>query len=516
MAGRGKELGFLERTGVISLKEQLARTALRNVRLKGHTYVELREDNKKVIFFCVLCLAPCYSDSVLHDHLRGHLHKQMYEAAKATLLKQNPFPFNDGMLFFHNTEEDNHLVPSNGRNLMQKRSINENNLAIVAFKGNASDYELSSEGSLDSGQGDESLDLDDLIIPNVLHKDKVTNLEVREIGIGKISLKSLEQEGVSKGIKKIWCEWFGKSDSVNNDKIPYHDFAVVSFAFDFDLGRKGILDDLQGFLSSSSRPAIEGNANPKGKKRKSLSDPEDYSESLSNQYEESSSEESLASGSSNSRNLVEVYDDNSLQLRVFPNKCTRKEIRARQRLASERVCDICQHKMLPGKNVATLLNMKTGRIVCSSRNLNGAFHVFHISCLIHWVLLCESEVYTKQMVVAPEVKKKSRRKKGAKFKKAEEESKKQIYSAFCPECQGTGVHIDEDDELEKPTVSLSEMFKYKMKASDGHKEYIKNPELLHNCSTGFYFPSQSQEPLQENVSALKLLRFYHAVELSNE
>lgn len=510
MAGRGKELGFLARTGVVSLKEKLARTALRNVRLKGHTYVELREDNNKVIFFCVLCLAPCYSDSVLHDHLRGHLHKQMYEAAKATLLKQNPFPFNDGMLFFHNTEEDNHLVPSNGRNLLQKRSINENNLAIVAFKGKASDYELSSEGSLDSGQGDESLDIDDLIIPDVLHKDKLTDLEVKEIGVGKISVKCYEQEGVPKGIKKIWCEWLGKSDSANNDKIPHHDFAVVTFAFDFDLGRKGVMDDLQSFLSSSSRPSIEGNNDAKGKKRKSLSDPEDYSESLSNQYEESSGEESLVSGSSNSRTLVEIYDDNSLQLRLVPNKCTRKEIRARQRLASERVCDICQHKMLPGKNVGTLLNMKTGRIVCSSRNLNGAFHVFHISCLIHWVLLCECEVYTKQ-IVGGEVKKKHRRKKGAKSKKVEEEARKQIYSAFCPECQGTGVAVD-GDELEKPTVSLSEMFKYKMKASDGHKEYIKSPEFLQNCSTGFYFPSQSEEAIQENVSQLKFLRFFHVVE----
>lgn len=510
MAGRGKELGFLERTGVISLKEQLARTALRNVRLKGHTYVELREDNKKVIFFCVLCLAPCYSDSVLHDHLRGHLHKQMHEAAKATLLKQNPFPFNDGMLFFHTTDEDNHSVHSNGRNLLQKRSINENNLAIVPFNGNSSDHELSSDESLNSLQGEESLDIDDLTIPDVLHKDKVTNLEVREIGIGKISIKYHEQDGVSKGIKKIWCEWIGKSDPVNKDKIPYHDFAIVSFSFDFDLGRKGILDDLQSFLSSSSRLEIEGGNNGKGKKRKSVSDPEDYTESLSNQFEESSSEESLVSGSSNSRNLVEIYDDNSLQLRVVPNKCTRKEIRARQRLASERVCDICQHKMLPGKNVGTLLNMKTGRIVCSSRNLNGAFHVFHISCLIHWVLLCESEVYTKQLV-GPEVKKKNRRKKGARSKKVEEELRKQIYSAFCPECQGTGIDID-GDELEKPTVSLSEMFKFKMKASDGHKEYIKNPELLQNCSTGFYFPSQSEEPIQENVSPLKLLRLYHAVE----
>ncbi|GJX91711.1 DNA-directed RNA polymerase I subunit 2, partial [Tanacetum coccineum] len=49
MASRGKELGLKERSGgVISLKEQLARTTLRNVRLKGHTY-ELRDDYQKIL-----------------------------------------------------------------------------------------------------------------------------------------------------------------------------------------------------------------------------------------------------------------------------------------------------------------------------------------------------------------------------------------------------------------------------------------------------------------------------------
>ncbi|KAL8228508.1 hypothetical protein R6Q57_016092 [Mikania cordata] len=501
MAGRGKDLGFLERKCAMSLKEQLARTALRNVRLKGHTYVELREDNKKVIFFCVLCLSPCYSDSVLQDHLRGHLHKQMYEAAKASLLKQNPFPFNDGMLFFHSSsDEQNHLVPSNG-------SVNENSLAIVPVEGNESDFDLSSEGSLDSAHGDDSLDINDLIIPDVLQKDKVSDLEVREIGVGKISVRCWEKDKVSKGIRKIWCEWLGKDDSFDDDTIPYHDFAVVSFSFNYDLGRKGLLDDLQNFLSlGSSRLEIEGNKDTKGKKRKLPSDLEDLSESFSNK-EESSGEESA---NSDSRNLLDVYDGKSLQLRLVQSKCTRKEIRTRQRLASERVCDICQHKMLPGKNVAALLNMKTGRIVCSSRNLNGAFHVFHISCLIHWFLLCETEVYTKQLV-SPQAKRRYRRKKGVKSKKVEEDARKQIYSAFCPECQGTGIDFN-GDELEKPTVTLSEIFKYKMKASDGHKEYIKSPELLQNCSTGFSFPSQSEEAMQENVSALKLLRFYQAVE----
>lgn len=87
-----------------------------------------------------------------------------------------------------------------------------------------------------------------------------------------------------------------------------------------------------------------------------------------------------------------------------------------------------------------------------------AFHVFHISCLVHWVLFCDYEVYTKQLVVAPKVKKRGRRKKGVNITEAEKEERKQIYCAFCPECQGTGIDID-GDELEKPTVSLSEVSK---------------------------------------------------------
>ncbi|KAI3718491.1 hypothetical protein L6452_19365 [Arctium lappa] len=502
MAGSSKELGFPKSSCVSSLREQLARTTLRNVRLKGHSYVELREDNKKPIFFCVLCLSPCHSDSVLHDHLRGHLHKKMYEAAKSTLLKENPWPFNDGMLFFHSRcDENDRLLISNanfGSNLLQSESIDKSSLAIVTTEGNESACDFTSERSLSSLGDDESLDADengyDLVIPNVMLKDIVSDLEVKSIGLGKIAVRTYQKDGVTKGISRIWCEWLGDCHANQEDIIPPHDFAIVSFAFNYDMGRKGLLDDMLFLPSSYTRPALQENKKRKGKKRKSLSDPEDVSESLSNQLE-SLGEEFQASGSSGSR---------------IPSRSVRKELRVHRRLASERVCDICQHKMLPGKDVATLLNMKTGRLVCSSRNLNGAFHVFHISCLIHWVLFCDYEVYTKQLI-GPKVKKRYRRKKGAKTSEAEKEVRKQIYSAFCPECQGTGIDID-GDELEKPTVSLSEMFKYKMKASDGHREYTKCPEMLQNCSTGFYFPPQSEGTMQEYVSSLKMLRFYRAAE----
>ncbi|XP_071701573.1 uncharacterized protein [Rutidosis leptorrhynchoides] len=503
MEGNGKELGFSKNNicRVSSLKEQLARKTLRNVRSKGHVYIELREDKKKPIFFCVLCLSPCHSDSVLNDHLRGHLHKKMYEAAKSTLLKDNPWPFNDGMLFFHtqcdeNENENGRLTTSNakvGSNLLD----DEKSLAIVAMETNET-----------TSDDDQTVDVEDnshkLIIPDVLYKDSVSDLEVSLVGLGKIAVRYYVKDGVTKRIGRIWCEWLGGNCDQNmEDVIPQHDFAIVLFAFNYDMGRKGLLENMLLMPSTNSRPPLE-------KKRKSFSDPEDVSESFTDQTE-TSREEYPASACSSSKDIVSGYGESSLQLKLIPNRSVRKELRVHRRLASERLCDICQHKMLPGKDVGTLVNMKTGRIVCSSRNLNGAFHVFHISCLIHWVLFCEYEVCMKQ-IVGPTVKKPCRRKKGvAKVTEPEEEVKKQIYSPFCPECQGTGVDID-GDELEKPTVTLSEMFKYKMKASDGHREYMKNPEMLENCSTGFYFPPQSEETLQENVSPLKTIRFYRAAE----
>ncbi|CBI18421.3 unnamed protein product, partial [Vitis vinifera] len=67
-------------------------------------------------------------------------------------------------------------------------------------------------------------------------------------------------------------------------------------------------------------------------------------------------------------------------------------------------------------------------------------------------------------------------------------------------------------ELEIPNIPLYEMFKYKIKVSDAHRAWMKNPEELKHCSTGFDFPSQSGETVQEKVSSLKLLHFYSADE----
>lgn len=85
-----------------------------------------------------------------------------------------------------------------------------------------------------------------------------------------------------------------------------------------------------------------------------------------------------------------------------------------------------------------------------------AFHVFHTSCIIHWILLCEFEIITKELVNPKLKRRKSKRKNAAKCSEIGKEGTRAIDSVFCPECQGTGIII-EGDELEKPSVPLSEV-----------------------------------------------------------
>ncbi|XP_039019471.1 uncharacterized protein LOC120150968 isoform X2 [Hibiscus syriacus] len=491
-----RELGF-QRKGGCSLKEQLAKTTLNNVRSQGHTYVELREDGKRFIFFCTLCLAPCYSDSVLLDHLKGSLHTERLAAAKVTLLGTNPWPFNDGVLFFGASNEKE----------KQSAVVNDNSiLAVVKYVGN----QVSSGNKQVNGKAGDS----DLVIPGVLMKDEISDLKVNFIGYGEIAARFFEN-GVSNIISRIWCEWLGKEAPINDDmsKVSKHEFAVVTFVYNCDLGRKGFLDDVKSLLTSGSTAELDNGEAATRKRKKSFSDPED-SGSLRNQYDSSGEDSSASNGASSSLALAR-YDDQFLLTRFISNKAIRRELRRQQRVAAERMCDICRQKMLPEKDVAALMNLNTGKLVCSSRNVNGAFHLFHTSCLIHWILLCEVERIENQPINPKLVRRRSRRKSRTKSTKTGKNGEAKpagtllITSVLCPECQGSGIEI-EGDELEKPEISLSQMFRYKIKVSDGRREWMKNPEILENCSTGFHFPSLSDKIFQEKVMPLKLLHFYSA------
>lgn len=514
------ELGF-PKAGACSLREQAARTILRNVRSHGHTYIELREDGKKFVFFCTLCLARCYSDTVLFDHLKGNLHAERLSAAKVTLFGPNPWPFNDGVVFFDNSVENEKDVFNARKSRLLELQNNGNNLAIVKYSENSktscnghdsvhSDTEISSCDKTVNANGVNS----NLLVPGVRIWNEISAIEVHEAGFGQIAARFHEKDKVLTGISRIWCDWLGKRSPENEDmlKVSEHDFAVVTFRYNCDIGSKELFDHVKPLLLSSPTSESENGEGHDRKKKKAFSDPEDISESSNNQYD-SSGEDSPASNGDSSRLLLAQYDDQLLQKRFISSKAIRRELRQQQRAAAERMCDICQHKMLPGKDVSALMNMKTGRLVCSSRNVHGAFHVFHTSCVIHWILLCEFEIITKELV-SLKLRRRSKRKNAAKCSEMGNDgevkaTRAQINSVFCPECQGTGIII-EGDELEKPTVPLSEMFRYKLKVSDAKRAWMKSPEVSGKCSTGFHFPYKSEETIEEKVKPLKLLRFYES------
>ncbi|KAK1396371.1 hypothetical protein POM88_006234 [Heracleum sosnowskyi] len=137
----------------------------------------------------------------------------------------------------------------------------------------------------------------------VYSDDEIYSLHVRFIGVSKLVARFCEKEGITKDISRLWCEWLGKNDLQNEDiLIPDSDFAVVTFPYDYDLGRKALFTDVQHFLLPSSQQ-VNGRATKR--KRKSFSDQEDISESLgSNQYDSSGEENLSSNGSTFGQTLV--------------------------------------------------------------------------------------------------------------------------------------------------------------------------------------------------------------------
>ncbi|OVA00582.1 hypothetical protein BVC80_9087g81 [Macleaya cordata] len=522
MAGR-KELGF-PKTSACSLRELAAKTTLRNVKLQGHTYVDLRENGKKFIFYCTLCRAPCYNDSSLFDHLKGNLHAERYAAAKVTLMGPNPFPFNDGVFFFHDSSEQDKPVAISGSNQDRFLNTDDNSgkLAVVSHTGKPLNT-MDDGGNKNLGSGDHSLNADDsnnyIVIPRVVCDGEISDLEVKFVGFGEIAARICEDDKSPNGsISSIWCAWLGKENSQDGNVIPDYDFGIVTFSYNCSLGRSGISDDSRPMLTGGPYSETENVEGAKKKRKKSFSDPEDISESLSKKRV-SFGEDHLNTTKHTSTLALDQCGEQTRDEKIILSKTVRRDMRRQQQLEADRMCDICQQKILAGKDVSTLLNMKTGQLACSSRNKNGAFHVFHTSCLIHWILFCEFQMWSNQLdspkmtLVRPKIKNGSERKGRAKRSEKHMDdliiaTMKPISSVFCPECQGTGIHIEE--KLEEPTVFLSEMFKYKIKVSEGHRAWMKGPEILENCSTGLRFSSQSDKAVEDIVKRLKLLHFYRA------
>lgn len=455
------------------LKEGAARAVLKDVWRQGHESVELRQDGKRVIFFCRLCSTRCYSDSALSDHLNGNLHAKRQALAICSSSSPSPsWPFNDGLVF---------LYPSS---------------KTAAHLQLEQDYSITSSSSCSNP------------------------FPLQWMGCGHVSMRILHssatqpQPPLVKAVA-VWCCWLGDiqehAASTSTGNAKECEYAIVSFPYTHTLGRGGSgIGASPNFkqLSSSSALGIEKKKIRKKKGRPpsksnnhshTLVEVEPAAEHRDMDLEREAGEEVGCSS-------IEGEDLDMEILKNMSNKALRRACTRKRLKALERLCFICHQQMLPGKDVATLLNRKSGLIACSSRNRRGSFHVFHTSCLIDWILLCESKIWLSHFNGGKGPRKgrwsvlEQRRKPASKGS-----SSSSCGSVFCPECQGTGLKT-RAGQLEVPRYKLAQIFDWILELIQSRKSWIDHPEQLQECATGLLFcPADSS---QGNVISMLLLHFY--------
>lgn len=167
--------------------------------------------------------------------------------------------------------------------------------------------------------------------------------------------------------------------------------------------------------------------------------------------------------------LADLFDELLKESRVVKST----EVKNLLEQHSEKTCSLCQHIVAPGKDVGTLLDKKSGKLVCSSLNSSsGVFHVFHVSCLINWIMLWESETYYNE----------------------------QVHPLFCNDCLDTRGGA-RDGEMSRLSHCLG-------KVVAGINEWIESPEISDKSTIGLCFPEHKQQDSQ--VLPLKRLTFYRA------
>ncbi|KAJ7550268.1 hypothetical protein O6H91_07G091300 [Diphasiastrum complanatum] len=162
----------------------------------------------------------------------------------------------------------------------------------------------------------------------------------------------------------------------------------------------------------------------------------------------------------------------------------------KQSKSVDRLCFICRQKMAAGKDVAALLNAKTGEMACGSRNWRGAFHVFHTYCLIDWVALFESKSFSGHVLgSSKKVRRRLRSGKKQVCRQPEDavtDTCKNDSVIFCPECQGTGIRAS-GIQLERPRYRLSQVFDWILELVQARKAWIDHPEEQMESITGLLF-----------------------------
>lgn len=483
----------------LGVREGAARAVLRDAWNHGHETVELRQDGKRVIFFCTLCSTRCYSDGALSDHLNGNLHARRYAAAKISILASPAWPFNDGVVFSFPSSKQEGMRTFSPPPPVPNNSSSGNN------KKNYTDEVQCRERS--------PVKESELSNPRFSCKVGTSSFPLEWIGCGHVFMRVLQFGTGNPAVKAVWCCWLGEKrgreleSQDSNTSLPECEYSIVSFPYSHTLGRGGSYGN--SWRAASSPMDIDRSSRRRKKKGRP---PKINSHPL---FEVASAE----AAKDGSRNLDTQVCEKSLgelamdvQGKNLSNRALRRALRRQRVEALERLCFICHQQMLPGKDVAALFNRKSGLIVCSSRNKRGAFHVFHTSCLIDWVLLCESKIWLSHLNGSKGTRKsrwsvfdQRNRICGVKQINGSKGSGSNCASIFCPECQGTGLKT-RSGQLEVPRYRLAQVFDWILELIQSRKLWIDHPEQLQECATGLLF--RPTDNSQGNVLSMLLLHFY--------
>uniref|UniRef100_A0A7I4BZB5 U1-type domain-containing protein n=1 Tax=Physcomitrium patens TaxID=3218 RepID=A0A7I4BZB5_PHYPA len=349
------------------MRENLARAVVRDLRHQGHEHVVLRRDGVTAVLYCSLCDTRCYNEAALWDHLNGKSHSRHYESVRAkgeAWGKQAKREFVDV-----DADDDSWATTATGA---RERWDAGNKGSTL------SDEESCLEGEFE-GHG-------------VSATSSTTSL--KWIGSGELLLKT--KATGSAYVEASWFFWQGMykltAKNWNKSGGPSGiEYALVVFPYSDGIGRGGNWPSLSRSGTKGSR--VLESINLRRGHKMSRKVPGNY------RFKTQVSREIIAStGTSPSTARHKALSPLTLTIRTNPTKLVTPEVlesdgdpaksgvendgpittyrriwKQKQVKNPDRICFICRQKLLPIQDVAALVNVKSGQMICGSRNRRGVY-----------------------------------------------------------------------------------------------------------------------------------------------
>ncbi|MCO5551361.1 hypothetical protein L7F22_004862 [Adiantum nelumboides] len=302
----------------ITKKEVAARAVLRDVWQRGHHCVELRQDGRAFIFFCTLCSTRCYSDASLADHLHGNQHGR--RLSNSSVSCSQPFATEEGLF----KERDQIANASRGKSKNDSSTVSHLN-AMEPFPASSVEWIRSGQLFLEEGLSEQQ-------------------------------------------VRQVWCEWHGRNEPPESyhghttKKAEELAHALVVFPYSNAIGRQGEWKPGR-LIKGGENGCYKEKVRVSEFRRRAAKNCDAPSLTLQDHHGTSVSSWTPPSG--------EEEGTGSFTLKDLSQRALLKALQRRRLNVLERLCFICHQQMLPGRDVAALLNQRTGQMMCSSRNERG-------------------------------------------------------------------------------------------------------------------------------------------------